>query len=500
MPPLIELIEISKAFPGTQALDRVSVSVNTGQVLGLLGENGAGKSTLVNILAGAYSMDAGEIRVDGERVEVGGIADSLKMGIAVIQQELLLVPNLSVAENIFLGHLPERAPYVVDWRLMQRRAEEVLAEIGARFSPRTPVRLLTPANRQLVQIARALSRGARLIVMDEPTSALGPEEAEHLFALIRRLRDQGTAFIYISHRLMEALSLCDCIMVLRDGHNVGFLEGVCGVTPEQLIQLMVGRPVQQDRGPEAAFRPPADVQPVLETIALSLPGAFQGISFRLFAGEVLGAAGLLGSGRTEIARAIFGANPAVSGEIRLNGKPVVVRSPAEAFRLGIGMVPEERRRDGLILGRSVADNLTLPWLAQRGAARPVSTREQLGIAQPLKDQLRIRVARWSSPVRLLSGGNQQKVVIGKWLAISPKVLILDEPTRGIDVGTKPEILRLIRKIAAGGTAVLLISSDLSEILSISDRILTLYEGRITGDLSREEATPERISALCHGLT
>ncbi len=497
---LLEMRGISKRFGGTQALDQVDFSLDRGEVVGLLGENGAGKSTLIKILAGVHRMDQGAIFIDGKPVTLQTPQDAQRLGIAVIYQELNLTPNQTVAENVFLHH-PQRMNGIlgkigiIDHRRRERETAALLAQLGITgLDIRRKVGELSVAFQQLTEIAKALALEARLIVMDEPTSALPDEEVEHLFEIIRRLRERGLGVVFVSHRLNEVRAICDRIVVLRDGKNAGALP-VNEASDDRIIAMMVGRSIDNLYPKRPAT--PGDV--VLEVQGLTRRGIIEDISFHLRAGEVVGLAGLVGSGRTEVARAIFGADRIDKGTIRLNGTPVRIRSPQDARNLGIGYVPEDRKVQGLVPGMTVRDNITLAVLRQLARAGHVVDRSVLeGVARRYVHELHLRPPRTDLPVGSLSGGNQQKVVLAKWLAVDLKVLLLDEPTRGIDVGAKAEIHGLIDELAHRGMAILLISSELPEVLAMSDRILVMSEGRLVGELSREEATQERILALASG--
>jgi monosaccharide ABC transporter ATP-binding protein, CUT2 family (TC 3.A.1.2.-) len=497
---LLEMRGISKRFGGTQALDQVDFSLDRGEVVGLLGENGAGKSTLIKILAGVHRMDQGAIFIDGKPVTLQTPQDAQRLGIAVIYQELNLTPNQTVAENVFLHH-PQRMNGIlgkigiIDHRRRERETAALLSQLGITgLDLRRKVGELSVAFQQLTEIAKALALEAHLIVMDEPTSALPDEEVDHLFEIIHRLRERGLGVVFVSHRLNEVRAICDRIVVLRDGKNAGALP-VNEASDDRIIAMMVGRSIDNLYPKRPAT--PGDV--VLEVQGLTRRGIIEDISFHLRAGEVVGLAGLVGSGRTEVARAIFGADRIDKGTIRLNGTPVRIRSPQDARSLGIGYVPEDRKVQGLVPGMTVRDNVTLAVLRQLARAGHVVDRSVLeGVARRYVHELHLRPLRTDLPVGSLSGGNQQKVVLAKWLAVDLKVLLLDEPTRGIDVGAKAEIHGLIDELAHRGMAILLISSELPEVLAMSDRILVMSEGRLVGELSREEATQERILALASG--
>ncbi|MCS7056146.1 MAG: sugar ABC transporter ATP-binding protein [Thermoflexales bacterium] len=500
MATLLEMRGISKRFGGTQALDNVDFTVDRGEVVGLLGENGAGKSTLIKILAGVHARDQGAILMDGRPVTIHNPQDAQRLGVAVIYQELNLTPNQTVAENVFLHH-PQRMSGLLgklgfaDHARRDQETRRLLEQLGiAGLDPRHKVGELSVAFQQLTEIAKALAFDARLIVMDEPTSALPDEEVEHLFEIIRRLKARGLGVVFVSHRLNEVRAICDRVVVLRDGQNVGELP-IAEASDERLIAMMVGRAIENLYPKRPAE--PGDV--VLEVEGLTRHGVIEDISFAIRAGEVVGLAGLVGSGRTEVARAIFGADRLDRGSIRLNGRPVRIRSPQDALRLGIGYVPEDRKVQGLVLGMTVRDNAALTVLRQlaRGGQFIVWP-EVERTSQRYVQELQVRPPRTDLVVGSLSGGNQQKVVLAKWLAANLKVLLLDEPTRGIDVGAKAEIHGLIDELAHRGMAILLISSELPEVLAMSDRILVMSEGRLAGELSREEATQERVLALASG--
>ncbi|MDB5631502.1 MAG: sugar transporter ATP-binding protein [Tardiphaga sp.] len=489
--PLFELRGISKSFPGVKALDDVSFVIRPGEVHMLLGENGAGKSSLMKVLCGAYSADGGEFFLNGSKVEIRSAADARRLGIAVIFQEFSLVPYLDIAQNIYLGREPKgRIPGTIDRRKILRDAKTLLQTIGFDIDPSTPVHKLGVAQQQMVEIAKALSQDARILVMDEPTAALSDRETELLFAVIAQLKAKGVAIVYISHRMAEVFSLGDRITVLRDGKRVG--EARPGQSsPDELIRLMVGRNVDTSYPRDFAAEPGAVV---LEVSNVSASSGIRDINLVVRAGEIVGLCGLVGSGRTEVARAIFGADRIAAGEIRVDGQ---LRSggPDKASRLGIALIPESRKAEGLALIRSVGDNLVVSALRRLfplGLFVPQKAREVSG---GLVRQLRVATPSTKQPVGLLSGGNQQKVVIGKWLAAGAKVFIFDEPTRGIDVGAKAEIFALIDDLVARGAAVLMISSEQVEIVHVCDRAYVMRDGRIVGELSRHELSEENIVRL-----
>ncbi len=493
--PVLEAREISKRFPGVVALERVSLDVFPGEILAVVGENGAGKSTLMKILSGALQPDEGAIFLDGRPVRFVNPRQALAHGIGIIYQELSVIDALSVGENVFLGRLPERAgmPGTVDWPRLWRASAEVLQRVGAPFDPRTPVRELSVAQKQLVEIARALSQDVRVLILDEPTSSLSLQETERLFEILRGLRAQGVAIIYISHRLEEVFALADRVTVLRDGRVVGTLP-ISEATREGLIRMMVGRDLsayyREVRSSPGAAR--------LEVRNLARSGVLHGVSLTVRAGEIVGLAGLVGSGRTELARCLFGVDPVDAGEILIDGNPVTINNPQDAVRHGIVLVPEDRKLQGLVLILSVRENIALPVLHRLARFGFPSHRRERELAQSFVERLRIRTPSLEQRVLNLSGGNQQKVVLARALATQPKVLILDEPTRGIDVGAKAEVHALIAELAEAGMAILLISSELPEVLSMSHRVLVMSGGRIVAEFPREEATEERVLAAATG--
>ncbi|MFF3511214.1 sugar ABC transporter ATP-binding protein [Streptomyces sp. NPDC002573] len=485
---LLRIEGIRKTFPGVVALDGVDFDLRRGEVHVLLGENGAGKSTLIKMLSGAYRPDGGRILVGGEEVRIHGAQDSERLGIATIYQEFNLVPDLTVAENIFLGRQPRRLG-MIDRKKMDADAAELLERVGVQVSPRTRVRELGIARLQMVEIAKALSLNARVLIMDEPTAVLTSEEVDKLFAIVRKLREDGVAIVFITHHLEEIAALGDRVTVIRDGRSVG---QVPASTPEnELVRLMVGRSIEQQYPRE---RPDAGAA-LLTVEGLTRDGVFHDVSFEVRAGEVVGIAGLVGAGRTEVVRAVFGADPYDSGAVHVAGAPVRRADVNAAMAAGIGLVPEDRKGQGLVLDASIEENLGLVTMRAATHGGIVDRKGQHTAAAKVADQLRVRMAGLGQQVRTLSGGNQQKVVIGKWLLANTKVLILDEPTRGIDVGAKVEIYQLINELTAAGAAVLMISSDLPEVLGMSDRVLVMAQGRIAGELSADDATQDSVMAL-----
>ncbi len=495
--PIIELREISKAFPGVQALDRVSFEVREGEVHALLGENGAGKSTLIKILTGAHQPDSGTILLRGQPITIPDTRQGLKLGIAAIYQELSLYPDLTVAENIFMGHQPSNRFGMVDWRQMQQRARALLHELDADDLDVTrPVRGLSVGNQQRVEIAKALSHDARILIMDEPTAALTQHDVERLFEIVRRLRARGVAIIYITHRLEEVFLLADRVTVLRDGRVVGTTLEVSQTNQAELVKMMVGRTLDTLFPKDPAI--PGEV--VLEVRNLSYGRTTRNVSFTLRRGEIVGLAGLVGAGRSELAQVLFGITPAQSGTILVEGKEVRIRNPREAMALGIAYVPEDRKLQGLLLPMSVRENTTLAVLRQLLRYGFVDHHAESRLTQEYVDRLQIRTPSLMQQVANLSGGNQQKVVLAKWLAAKPRVLILDEPTRGIDVGAKAEIHRLMNALAHQGMAILMISSELPEVMGMSDRILVMRQGSIVAELDRQSASQEAVIAAAMGAS
>ena len=487
--PILKVEQVSKHFPGVQALDDVRLDVYPGEVVGLVGENGAGKSTLVKILSGVISKDRGQIFLQDDEFKPGNPQEAHARGIVTIYQELAVVPGLTVAQNLFLNREPSRYPRLklIDTKQLKSDADFILADLGLNISAETKVFDLTIAMQQMVEIARAVSRDARLILMDEPTSALSSKEVEKLFEIIQRLKNKGVSVIFISHRLEEILQIADRIIVMRDGHIVGTLSAV-EATNEKIVRLMVGRVV--------GLFPKEEVEigaPVLEVRNLSGTDLAHDINLIVRRGEIVGLAGLVGAGRTEVARLICGAQRRVNGQIMIDGKEVVIRNPSDAVKHGIGLVPENRKLEGLVLIMNVRENLTLTILKR--IARwlgLINNRSQNEAAQHYVSALSIATPSLEQRVENLSGGNQQKVVLGKWLNAQPKVLILDEPTRGIDVGAKAEVHALMSDLAKQGMGILMISSEMPEILGMSDRIVVMCQGRITGEFQRSEATQEAI--------
>jgi rhamnose transport system ATP-binding protein len=494
MSSFLELRGISKSYGGVQAVSEVSFGIEKASVHALLGENGAGKSTLVKLLTGVIQPDDGQILIDGTPHRINDPQTAHRLGIVAMYQEPTVFPDLTVAENVFAGRQPRSGMRTVDWGAMRNEASRILGELGADFSPDTPVLGLGVADRQLLEIAKALSSSARVLIMDEPTAALSPHEVENLFATVRGLRERGVAVVYISHRLEEVGAIADVVTVLRDGRHIA-TRPEAELSHGEIIRLMVGRPLDALFPKEEAEI--GDV--VLKVEGLTRRGVFSNISFELRRGEIVGLAGFVGSGRTEVARSIFGIDPIEAGELWIDGRSFRPRSPRAALGRGLAYLPEDRLNQGLVQPMSVGKNISmavLPELTPAGLLRP---RRERALALRFMDQLRIKATAPAQVVRSLSGGNQQKVVLAKWLAAEPRILLLDEPTHGVDVGTKADVHRTISRLAAQGLTILLISSELPEVLGMSDRILVMREGRLVAELSRAEATQERVIQAAAGI-
>jgi inositol transport system ATP-binding protein len=488
---LLEVSHVSKAFPGVVALDDVSLRVAPAAVHALMGENGAGKSTLMNIIAGITPPDAGEIRLNGRRLACRSPRQALESGIAMIHQELNLMPFMSVAENIWIGREPVNVLGVINHRELNRRTRALLARLQIDIDPQAEIRTLSIGERQLIEVARALSYDSALLIMDEPTSALSEHDAARLFGIIRELKAQGKGVLYITHRMDELFEIADEVTVLRDGRCIG-TNCPGDLTREKLIQMMVGRELARIFPRERSA--PGAV--VLSARALTLEPHFRDVDFDLHAGEILGVAGLIGAGRSKLAEALFGVTPASSGHVVIDGSEVRIDSPHTAMSCGMAFVTEDRKESGCFLSLNILDNLEIAVLNRRyvraGFVRQAAVREACsGISR----QLRVKAPDLGEPIGNLSGGNQQKVLLGRWLLTSPRILLLDEPTRGIDVGAKAEIHQLIAQLAAQGAAILMISSELPEILGMSHRVMVMREGRVSGILERERADQEKILAL-----
>lgn len=486
---LLVMKGINKSFPGVRALKDVSLSLKKGEVHGLIGENGAGKSTLMKVLSGVYQADSGQIIWNGKEIKIHSTKEANEVGISIIYQELNLMPNMSIRENIFIGRERTKGKLFMDFDKTTQQARQFVEMVGLDIDVNTMVEDLSIAQRQMVEVAKALSTDAKLIVMDEPTSSLTERETEILMNVIRRLRDNGVTVVFISHRLSELFEISDRITVLRDGESVGTVDTKDCSEPE-LISMMVGRLVG-DIYPRMDSKI-EDV--VLEARHLHAGDMVKDVSFKLHKGEILGFAGLVGAGRSEVMRAIFGVDHLDGGEIFISGKKVNMHTPTDAIREGLGLVPEDRKLLGLILDMSVRENITLPCLSEEMKRGFLNRRKENEITRTYVDRLDIKTPGLEQTVDNLSGGNQQKVVIGKWLATHPKVLILDEPTRGIDVGAKREIHELMGRLAADGVGIIMISSEMPEVIGMSDRVIVMYDGRICGEFSREEASQGRIMA------
>ena len=492
---LLEMKGIGKSFPGVKALEGVSLTVRAGQVHALLGENGAGKSTLIKILSGAYIRDEGEIYWEGQPANISSPQDAQALGISTIYQEFNLAPHLSVGENIFLGNMPRKG-WLIDWGVVRRRSREILDSLGVNISVDTPTSNLSVAEQQLVEIAKALNRKTRILIMDEPSAVLGEKDLDKLFEVVRSLQANGIGIIYISHRLREIFELADEVTVLKDGRYVD-TRNVSEVTMDDLVRLMVGRDLQ-DVYPERSERGSKPGEVLLEIKNISREGILENISFQLRAGEIVGFAGITGSGRTELARVIFGADPASGGEMWLYGDSYKARSPGDAIGKGVGLVTEDRKKQGLLLKLAVTQNTTISGLGQLTQFGVIKMNEELELVKEYIRQLSIKTPGPSFLVVNMSGGNQQKVVLARWLSRGVRIFIMDEPTRGIDVGSKSEIYQIMAELANQGVGIIMISSELPEVLGMSDRVMIMREGKIVKELSRAEASEEAIMLYAVG--
>lgn len=493
MQPILQAVNITKQFPGTLALDQAQLELLPGEIHAVMGENGAGKSTLMKILSGVHKADAGQLLMDGQPITPANPREALALGIAIVYQELSMVPTLTVAENIFPGHLPTNRFGMVNYRQLYQNAAQVLEKMQVHVNPRALVETLSIANQQLVEISKALSSNCKVLILDEPTSALTDTEADRLLKLLHRLALEGVSILYISHKLNEVFTLAHRITVLRDGRYIG-TEKTADVTPDQIIRMMVGREL-------GAMYPSKTTQvgsPLLEVQDLTLPNSKARNSFKLNQGEILGFAGLIGSGRSELARSVFGADSKVAGQIFLNGSPVDFRSPEDAIKHGLGYLPEDRKAAGLFLEMSIRLNIEAAVISKVSTNGFLSPTKERTLAERYVQQLAISTPGIEQEVRRLSGGNQQKTLVAKWLAIKPNILIVDEPTRGIDVGAKKEIHFLLRQLAESGVGIIIISSELPEILGMSDRILVMHESAIVAEYTAEEATEEKIIRSASG--
>jgi rhamnose transport system ATP-binding protein len=490
---ILSLTNVSKSFPGVRALHDVSLSLKPGEVTALVGENGAGKSTIVKILTGIYRPDSGELRVRDVPKFFTSPRDAWSAGIAAIHQETVMFDELSVAENIFMGHMPVKGTRLVDWAEMNKRATELLKRVDASFSPQTKLKELSVAQKHLVEITRALSHDASLIIMDEPTAALSRNEIDDLFRIVAQLKAEGRAILFISHKFDEIFRLADSFICLRDGEKVG--EGpIAGVTESKLVSLMVGRPIDQ-------VFPKRDIaigETVLTVKDLSNATEFADISFELRKSEILGFYGLVGAGRSETMQCLFGLSPPTRGSATLNGQTLSLSSPEQSIAAGISYVPEDRQHQGAILDLSIRENVTLVSIGQHVRGAFLNRESELNATRALGKRLDVRAANWGQRMQELSGGNQQKVVIAKWLAANPKVIILDEPTKGIDVGSKSAVHEFIGELAEQGLAVILVSSELPEIMGLSDRVMVMKEGRIVSSFKRGSWSAEAIVSAATG--
>ena len=491
--PLLEVSGLQKSFPGVRALRGVSLRLEKGEVLALIGENGAGKSTLMKILAGVQPADEGTFRIQGEKVHFRNVNDAMAKGIALIHQELNLCGNLDLAANIFLGREPRRGG-LIDEIKMKKGAEKFLAQVGLDLPADTLAGSLPIGKQQLVEIAKALSCDARALIMDEPTSSLSQKETETLFEVVKNLRAKGISVIYISHRLGEVKELADRVTVFRDGENAGELNRE-EINHSNMVKMMVGRELSEiyDR----KIHPPS--KEVLSVENLSCPSfPEQPLALKVHAGEIVGIAGLVGAGRTELLQTIFGVTPALGGTIEVEGKAREIRAPSEAIASGIALAPEDRKQHGLVLPMSVRENCSLPSLLRDSSSGWTNQKMETEVTRDAVESMKIKTPHYEQVARFLSGGNQQKIVLGKWLAMRPKLLMLDEPTRGIDIGAKREIYKLMEKLAGQGMAILFVSSEMEEVLGMSDRAYVMHEGKISGELSRKELSEEAIMNLATG--
>ena len=491
--PILEMRNVSKSFPGVKALDRVRLDLYPGQVTALIGENGAGKSTLVKALTGIHRPDEGEIRLDGRALELSSPEVAREVGITAIHQETVMFDELSVTENIFVGHHLAGRFGRLDWAAMRARTREILAQLEVELDPDARLKTLSVAQKHIVGIARALSVDAKIVIMDEPTAALSQREIDDLYGIVQRLKREGKAILFISHKFDEVFQIADRYVVFRDGAFVG--DGLIReVDQDRLVTMMVGRTIEQ-------VFPKLEVEigeVVLEVSGLSHPTEFADISFDVHRGEIVGFYGLVGAGRSEVMQAVFGITKPSAGEIRLGGQAITIKKPGDAVAAGIVYVPEDRQHQGAILPMAIAHNVALPQLERTSRHGFLDEQAELELAHTYGSRLQVRTASWMTPVEQLSGGNQQKVVIARWLATRPKVIILDEPTKGIDVGSKAAVHAFMSELAREGLAVVMVSSELPEILGMADRIVVMHEGRIRARLDRAEATPEAVVTAASG--
>jgi ribose transport system ATP-binding protein len=492
--PFLEMKGIGKRFPGVKALDNVSLSVDYGEALGVVGENGAGKSTLIKILTGAYQRDEGEICIDGLPVQLNTTNDAKNLGINAVYQDIALAPKLSVGENIFLGNLPTNGLGIVNWKKVFKESEQTLSTLNISVNPKEKLENLSAVNQEMIAIAKAYYEKSKLVIFDEPTALLANEEIRELFSMIRRLKDEGVAIIYISHRLEEIFAICDTFAVLRDGSNV-----TSGKTSEvderKLVHYMVGR----DISAMYTLKRPQIGTELITVTGLSKKEKFHDITFSVSKGEIFGIFGLIGAGRTDIVRCLFGADKATSGEMCLEGNVCYIRTPNDAIASGIGLLPEQRRTQGLALQLSVRENINLPRYKQISPLGVVNKKDEIAISEEYRKRIAIRTPSIDQKVENLSGGNQQKVVISRWLAMNPRLLIFDEPTVGVDVGAKIEIYKLIEEFVNQGMSIIIISSYLPEVIGLSDRVMVIHEGRQMGIFERNELNEERLLEAASGL-
>ena len=493
--PLLEMVDISKSFFEVKALENINIQAYAGKVLALLGENGAGKSTLMKILSGIYKKDTGKILIEGKEVNINGIRAAEDLGITIIHQELSMLPNMTVCENIFLGNEKTSGFGKLNKREMKMKSAEMLQRIGCSVEPDTMVGKISVGEMQMIEIIKAVSKHSKIIIMDEPTTALTDVETQKLFEVIEKLKSEGIAVIYISHRLDEIFQICDDVTVLRDGKHIGSAK-VSDVTKDQLITMMVGRELEE----QFPYRKEETGKTVLKVENLSWKDKVKNVSFEVKSGEIVGFSGLMGSGRTETAKIIFGEYKKTSGNIYVDGEEVNVHSPKDAIKYGLAYLSEDRKKEGLILGMSVGENMTLSNLKNfEQAAFRLNKKDENNIVADYIKKLSIKTTGASQRIKNLSGGNQQKVIIAKWIMLSPKVLIIDEPTKGIDVGAKKEIYDVLNELKKTGKAIIMISSDMPEIVGICDRVIVMHEGMVTGELDREEANQENIMKLAVGI-
>ncbi len=489
---ILQVIGVSKHFGGVQALNNVNFDVHAGEVHALVGENGAGKTTLINILGGIEQRDRGQVIFKGQEVNFQRPTDSITAGIAIIHQELAMLPQLNVIENVYMGRMPSRYGQIL-WKVAEQDTRKMLEIVGLNLDPRTLVSQLSISQRQLVEIAKALSMDASLLIMDEPNSSLAESGTDRLFEVIERLKQHGVAIIYVSHKIEEVLRIADRISVLRDGQYRG-TERQSDATVDKIIQMMVGRELRREHGTENRT-----IGPIRLEVKNLTGQRFQNVSFDIRQGEILGFAGLVGAGRSEVASAIFGADPFINGEVRLDGKPVRFQSPNNAIRNGLAMVQEDRKVLSLFMGLPVSLNISVAELPNLTRFGLINNRSVSSITKTYIDKLSIKLGSINNPVSSLSGGNQQKTILARWLATNPKLLILDEPTHGVDVGAKADIYQLMRTLSEQGISIMLISSELPEILAMSDRVVVMHEGKVTGILDRENLDEHTIMLFATGL-